>query len=204
MKPIRVPTSAKRMMRSVIRSLAAFIATTSVFAFNPLAQTSGGESKKPDQEAAPFRPELGTFAPLEKAHAFRGELVFGEEAFASPAAARCSFNIVRNRSLFCPTALFDSKTRRRTCGTSPSEPSFTPADFYHRTPPTRRCPSFRNPRLNNRLKTIFCCSKTNQAIASVLARHGALRKSTFKSTSPNSSPPSSLEKHATRAPPSKL
>ena len=76
MKPIRVPTSAKRMMRSVIRSLAAFIATTSVFALNAFAQTSGAESKKPDQEAAPFRPELGTFAPLEKAHPFRGELVF--------------------------------------------------------------------------------------------------------------------------------
>jgi hypothetical protein len=71
-----VLTSAKRRMRGPVRTLTALAATASVLAFNTVAQTGGAESKKPEQEAPPFRPEIGTFAPLEKAHPFRGELVF--------------------------------------------------------------------------------------------------------------------------------
>ncbi|MBP9225615.1 MAG: hypothetical protein KBF76_17215, partial [Verrucomicrobiales bacterium] len=44
-------------------------------------QEPGTKNKEPGTgEAEPFRPEAGKFPPLEKAHSYRGELVFVDHA----------------------------------------------------------------------------------------------------------------------------
>jgi hypothetical protein len=64
------------MERNVTPHLTAFILTTCLLALNAIGQIPAPKSKNADQETPTFRPELGKFAPLEKAHPFRGELVF--------------------------------------------------------------------------------------------------------------------------------
>ena len=47
---------------------------------SPAAASDAPHQKGGATEAAPFRPEAGTFPPLEKAHTYRGELVFVDHA----------------------------------------------------------------------------------------------------------------------------
>ncbi len=50
-----------------------------VFAY-PIAANEEPKTKNKEQAEEPFRPEVGKFPPLEKSHAYRGELVFVDHA----------------------------------------------------------------------------------------------------------------------------
>ena len=76
MKPIHIPCFANRPPPGITLSLALLVVTAGLFVEKGHAENKAPELKKPEQETVPFRPELGMFAPLEKAHPYRGELVF--------------------------------------------------------------------------------------------------------------------------------
>lgn len=71
-------------MNAVLKSFALFIATLSFAATafavegEPKAKSQAPETKSTGID--PFRPEAGEFPPLEKAHSYRGELVFVDHA----------------------------------------------------------------------------------------------------------------------------
>ena len=57
-----------------------FLALVSVLLIGATASSVEPKAKKQEPEAEVFRPEAGKFPPLEKAHSYRGELVFVDHA----------------------------------------------------------------------------------------------------------------------------
>ena len=57
-----------------------FLALVSVLLVGATASSEEPKAKKQEPEAEVFRPEAGKFPPLEKAHSYRGELVFVDHA----------------------------------------------------------------------------------------------------------------------------
>lgn len=76
MKPVHVSSLPNRPPRAINIPLALLVVAAGLFVARAHAENKAPDLKKPEQEAVPFRPELGKFAPLEKAHPYRGELVF--------------------------------------------------------------------------------------------------------------------------------
>jgi hypothetical protein len=62
--------------RSFVLSSVLLAAIIFPFVISPLAANERTKTDSQAVETTPFRPESGTFAPLEKAHTYRGELVF--------------------------------------------------------------------------------------------------------------------------------
>ena len=73
MKPFFVP-------RSWFFVPSACLALACAVVINVNAANNEPSTKNQEQETAPFRPEAGKFPPLDKAHTYRGELVFVDHA----------------------------------------------------------------------------------------------------------------------------
>ncbi len=74
MKPFFVPCSWFLVLRSsLIVLVCSFVANASAASAEP-------STKNQEQGTPPFRPEAGKFPPLEKAHTYRGELIFVDHA----------------------------------------------------------------------------------------------------------------------------
>jgi len=57
-----------------------FVALVSSFVVTAHAANKEPRTTNNEQQTTPFRPEAGKFPPLEKAHSYRGELVFVDHA----------------------------------------------------------------------------------------------------------------------------
>jgi hypothetical protein len=106
---------------------------------------------EPEAEAS-YRPEAGKFPPLEKAHSYRGELVFVDHANRRGSIrVRGIGHVFPKRPApvcdYCLTPSCAITARRRICGTSRSAPCCTSAPFSRRT---------------RRLQLCRCCRSTTR------------------------------------------
>jgi hypothetical protein len=154
-------------------------------------------TKNQEQGTEPFRPEEGKFPPLEKAHSYRGELVFVDHANRRGSIrvqgsgmffrndphpfAMLPYGIVRYHG--APADLRDIPlgTVMHVRAFSRPDPKTSavpvlPVDSKRRTRTTTAAPASSQPRITS------CCSKTNPATASAKDWSGSSRKWTSKTT----------------------